>query len=123
MSTVSMQLNGKNSSAVSKGIDSCHSKEYTENISPYLPNTVEAGSESYGTGENTHAVMRLRGSKKFVGVASVSFRFVPQFTSTLSLCLLTLYRLSQVETTCEEEKGRQKRGMMEQLKEGEEKQK
>ena len=33
MSTVSMQLNGKNSSAVSKGIDSCHSKEYTENIS------------------------------------------------------------------------------------------
>ena len=33
MSTVSMQLNGKDSSTVSKSIDSCHSKEYTENIS------------------------------------------------------------------------------------------
>ena len=35
--------------------------------------TVEVGCEPYGTGENMHAVMRLRGSSKFVGVASVSF--------------------------------------------------
>ena len=30
MSIVSMQLNGKNSITVSKGADSCHSKEYTK---------------------------------------------------------------------------------------------
>ena len=71
MSTVSMQLNGKDSSTVSKSIDSCHSKKYTENISS---NTVNAGSEPYdGSGENTHAVMNLGGSSKFVGVASISF--------------------------------------------------
>ena len=37
--------------------------------------TVNAGSEPYLTAENTRAVMCLRGSSKFVGVASISFRF------------------------------------------------
>ena len=87
MSTVSMQLNGKNSSTVSKSIDSCHSKEYTEKHQPYLTNTVEAGSEPYGTGENTHAVMHLHGSSKFVGVASILSRFV-LFLGLLALIYL-----------------------------------
>ena len=39
------------------------------------PNTVEAESESFGTGENTCAVMCLCRSSKFVGVASISFCF------------------------------------------------
>ena len=75
MSTVSMQLNDKNSSRESKNIDSCHSKEYTENnISqlPYLSNTVGAWSESR---YECFDMMRLRGSSNFVGVASISFRF------------------------------------------------
>ena len=37
--------------------------------------TVNAGSEPYLTAENTRAVMCLRGSSKFVGLASISFRF------------------------------------------------
>ena len=53
MSTVSMQLNGKDSSTVSKSIDSCHSKEYTENISLTSLTLSTLGAEPNGTGENT----------------------------------------------------------------------
>ena len=58
----------------------------------HLTITVEVGSEPYGTGENMRAVMRLRGSSKFVGVASVSFCFAFRFVSFLDLLAPSLYR-------------------------------
>ena len=62
MSTVTMQLNGKNSSTVNKSVDSCHNKKYTKNnISLYLILLRLGGLASYMAQEKnyTHAVMRL----------------------------------------------------------------
>ena len=72
-----MQLNGKNSSTVSKNIDSCHSEEYTENNISLTSLTLSRLGASHTAQEKIRGtVMRLRGSSNFVGVASVSFRFV-----------------------------------------------
>ena len=69
-----MQLNGKNSSTVSKSIDSRDSKEYTENNISLTSLTLSRLGASHTAQEKIH--VRLCGSIKFVGVASISFHFV-----------------------------------------------
>ena len=65
-------------------IGSCHSKKYTENNVSLTSLTLSRLGASH-TGQEK---IRVRlgwsqsGSSKFVGVASVSFRFVSRFTST-----------------------------------------
>ena len=83
MSTVSMQLNGKVSSTVNKSIDSCHSKEYIENISLTSLTLSTLGAEPYGKAQEKIRVPWCACAEVVNLWVWLPFRFVSRFISFL----------------------------------------
>ena len=80
-----MQLNGKVSSTVSKSIDSCHSKEYIENISLTSLTLSTLGPEPYGTAQEKIRLPWCACAEVVNLWVWLPFRFVSRFISFLDL--------------------------------------
>ena len=78
-----MQLNGRDSSTVSKSIDSCHSKEYTENIS-LTSLTLSTLGASHTAQEKTRVLWCACAEVVNLWMW-LSFRFVSRFVLFLNL--------------------------------------